>query len=43
VIRRLVAWAAHRRDAMVTAALDEPEDLRPWDHDLGQLLRESTD
>jgi hypothetical protein len=47
VIRRLLArfwaWAAARRDAQVTAALEEPEELRPWDRDLAQLLRESLD
>jgi hypothetical protein len=43
LLARLLAWAAHRRDAMVTAALEEPEELRPWDRDLAQLLRESLD
>lgn len=40
---RLRAWATRRRDAMDSAALDEPEDLRPWDRDLEQLLREASD
>jgi hypothetical protein len=46
VIRRLIdrlwAWAAHRRDALVTEALD-PRRPGPIDRDLDDLLRESLD
>lgn len=45
MLRRLLGalfgWAGRRRDAAVSAALDEPHER--VDHDLARLLRESGD
>lgn len=42
LLAALFTWAARRRDAAVTAALD-PRRPGPWDHELDAMLRESFD